>query len=161
MLLSSGLISLPSWANSWHVDTLGSNSIFSVAEKDLLAAVVDTIIPKGESLGALSVGVDKFLEKLFADCYDEPTQNNIKKQLGYLEVQAQTTYGKSFASTDKSQREDLLLKMSVGEPDKKDFFTLIKSETIRGFSTSKEVMGDRLKYKVIPGHYNGCLDVNT
>jgi len=162
VLLSSGLISLPAWANGWQVETLNSNSsLFSLEERDILAAVVDTIIPQGNSMGALSVGVDKFLEKLFANCYDVPTQDNVKNQLNNLETQAQAEFGKSFVSADPNQRQELLLKMATAEKSQKDFFNLIKSETIRGFITSKEVMGDHLKYKVVPGHYKGCVAVNS
>jgi hypothetical protein len=162
VLLSSGLISLPAWAKEWHAENLTVNSsLFSATEQDLLTAVVDTIIPKGNSIGALSVGVDKFLQKLLSDCYDVATQENVKKQLNNLEAMALTAYGKSFTSADQAQRQELLLRMSTDEKDKRDFFNLMKSETIRGFNTSKEVLGDHLKYKVVPGHYKGCVDINA
>ena len=62
----------------------------------------------------------------------------------------------------KTQRQELLLKFSVSEKkSEKDFFDLVKSETIRGFSTSKEVMLGYLDYKVVPGHYYGCVDVTA
>lgn len=158
--LSAGLISLPAWANGWRIETLNYNaSVFSSSEQEILAAVVDAIIPAGDSIGALTVGVDKFLEKLFAQCYEVATQENVKRQLNNLETQALSEYGKSYSSADILQRQALLLKMAEDEPDKKDFLKLIKSETIRGYSTSKEVMGDHLKYKVIPGHYKGCVEI--
>jgi hypothetical protein len=162
MVLSSGLISLPAWANGWRVSDLTiSASTFAASEQEILTAVVDTIIPQGNSIGAIAVGVDKFLQKLLSDCYDTATQDNVKKQLNHLEAMSVTAYGKSFASADQFQRQELLLKMASDEKDKKDFFNLMKSETIRGFNTSKEVLGDHLKYKVVPGHYKGCVDVNT
>jgi gluconate 2-dehydrogenase subunit 3-like protein len=160
--LSSGLIALPSWAKGWQVETLKlSPSVFASTEQEILTAVVDTIIPQGNSIGALSVDVDKFLQKLLSDCYDAATQDNVKKQLNNLEAMSLADYTKSFAATDQLQRQELLLKMAAGEKDKVDFFNLIKSETIRGFNTSKEVLGDRLKYKATPGHYKGCVDVNV
>ena len=162
MLLSSGLISLPAWAYGWKVkDVAGSTLLLAATEQEILTAVVDAIIPQGNSIGALAVGVDKYLQKLLKDCYDTDTQDNVKKQLNILEAMSVTAYGKSFASADQLQRQDLLLKMSSEEQDKKDFFNLMKSETIRGYNTSKEIMGDHLKYKVIPGHYKGCVDVNV
>ena len=161
-LLSSGLISLPAWADGWQAATLTlPPSLFAATEQEILTAVVDTIIPQGNSIGALSVGVDTFLQKLLADCYDGATQDNVKKQLNYLETQAQTSFGKSFTSADQPQRQELLLAMASDEKDKKDFFNLMKSETIRGFNTSKEVLGDHLKYKVVPGHYKGCVEINS
>jgi hypothetical protein len=37
----------------------------------------------------------------------------------------------------------------------------MKSETIRGFNTSQEVMQDYLHYQVAPGHYYGCIDIKA
>jgi len=163
MAASGALIALPAWAGGWSVNDLKiETSLFSQTEQDLLSHVADTIIPAGNSIGALTVGVDKFLTKLFANCYETEVQENIKKQLEALDASAQQTHGKAFASCGQIQRQDLLLKFSVSEnKNEKDFFDLIKSETIRGFSTSKEVMLGYLDYKVVPGHYYGCVDVTA
>ena len=45
------------------------------------------------------------------------------------------------------------------DKDEKDFFLLVKTETIRGFNTSQKVMEDYLGYKIAPGHYKGCITV--
>jgi hypothetical protein len=163
MAASGGLIALPSWARAWKVQHISTHhSSFSTGEQELLASVADAIIPPGNAIGALSVGVDKFLQKLIDDCYEKPIQDNVKTQLLALDTSAQQVYGKSFARCDAPQRQELLLKLSTSESkDEKDFFTLMKSETIRGFNTSREVMVNYLKYKPVPGHYYGCVDVKA
>ena len=163
MAASGALISLPSWAEGWSSDTLIiSHSSFTVTEQDILTSVADTIIPAGNSIGALSVGVDKFLQKLFQDCYELDVQTNIKNQLQKLDSNSQSKYGKTYSGCDQQQRQELLLTFSTStDKSEKDFFDLLKSETIRGFNTSKEVMLDYLHYKVVPGHYYGCVDVNA
>lgn len=163
MAASAGLVALPSWAEGWSVETLAShNPTFSLAEQEILSAVTDTIIPAGDSIGALSVGVDKYLQKLFDRCYEKEVQDNISKQFSALESSAREKYGKQFAACDQGQREQLLLMFAASDDkDQSEFFKLLKSETIRGFSTSKEVMVDFHKYKVAPGHYYGCVDVKT
>ena len=163
MAASGALVALPTWASGWSVsDFRGETSSFSMAEEELLGHVADTIIPAGNSIGALSVGVDKFLLKLFSNCYEAQVQENIKAQLMELDASSQRTHGKAFASCDQLQRQELLLKFSASEnKNEKEFFDLVKSETIRGFSTSKEVMLGYLDYKVVPGHYYGCVDVTA
>ena len=163
LLASGGLIALPSWAREWKVTDLATySSSFTVTEQQVLTMVADTIIPAGDSIGALSVGVDKFLQKLIDKCYDSKVQEKVKNQLSALEASAQKSFSKSFTVCDQSQRQDLLMKLSSSaNKDEKDFFELMKSETIRGFSTSKEVMTKYLKYKVAPGHYHGCVDVKS
>lgn len=160
---SGGLIALPSWAGQWKLEDIVVHvTSFTTDEQTLLASVADTIIPGGDSIGALSVGVDKFLQKLFDDCYEKDVQDNIKAQLEALNATANSNFGKPFSACDQSQREGLLLKFSSSDNKaEKDFFELVKSETIRGFNTSREVMTKYLNYKVAPGHYYGCVDVNA
>jgi len=162
-IVSGGLITLPQWMVSCGVsDTTIHQTSFSVAEQKILASITDTIIPAGNSIGALSVGVDKFLQKLIDDCYEKDVQENVKTQLKALEESAKTTQKKSFADCTGAQREQLLLKLSTSTNKiEKDFFDLVKSETIRGFNTSQKVMQEYLDYKVTPGHYYGCVDVKA
>jgi len=162
-IVSGGLITLPQWMVSCGIsETNIHQTSFSIAEQKILASVTDTIIPAGNSLGALSVGVDKFLQKLIDDCYEKEVQDNVKKQLNSLEESAKATHKKSFADCIQTQREGLLLKLSTSEnKSEKDFFDQIKSETIRGFNTSQKVMQEYLDYKIAPGHYYGCVDVKT
>jgi hypothetical protein len=162
MAASAGLVALPSWANGWSKNEISASSLFSSNEEATLASVADTIIPAGNSIGALSVGVDKFLQKLFDECYEKEVQDNIKTQLRGLNSSAQNLYGKAFADCSSSQREQLLLKLADSQDGhEKDFFSLIKAETIRGFNTSEEVMLKYLNYKVAPGHYYGCVDAKA
>lgn len=162
-IVSGGLITLPQWMVSCGIsDTNVHQSSFSTAEQEILASVADTIIPAGNAIGALSVEVDKYLQKLIDDCYEKDVQDNVKTQLKGLETSAKATHKKSFTDCTQSQREELLLKLSVSEiKPEKDFFELIKSETIRGFNTSQKVMQKYLGYKIAPGHYYGCVDVKA
>ena len=92
--VSGALLTLPGWARSWNLQSIQSYvSSYSLAEQDTLSAVADTIIPAGDSIGALSVGVDKFLQKLFDRCYEKEMQDNIKVQLASLETKAQRLPG--------------------------------------------------------------------
>ena len=167
-IVSGGLITLPQWMVSCGIsDTTVHQTSFSIAEQKILASVADTIIPPGNpiaigSIGALSVGVDKFLQKLIDDCYEKNIKDNVKTQLKSLESSAKASHDRSFGDCNQPEREKLLLKFSTSaNKPEKDFFDLIKSETIRGFNTSQKVMTEYLGYKVAPGHYYGCIDVNT
>ena len=164
MALASGsLITLPFWMGCSNGDQPAThNSSFSVKDQQLLAAISDTIIPAGNSVGALSVGVDKYLQKLIDECFEKEVQENIKAQLKKLEARSKEEYKKSFVACSQQERQNLILQFSTAQDkNEKDFFTLIKSETIRGFNTSQEVMEKYLHYKVAPGHYHGCVNVNA
>ena len=167
-IVSGGLITLPHWMVSCGVsESTIHQSSFSVAEQEILASITDTIIPAGNpiaigSIGALSVGIDKFLQKLIDDCYEKAAQDNIKVQLKALDESAKSSHKNSFAGCTQEQREALLLKFSASQKkEEKDFFDTMKSETIRGFNTSQKVMQEYLGYKVAPGHYYGCVEVKA
>ena len=165
-IVSGGLITLPQWMVSCGAsDTVVHASTFSAIEQGILASITDTIIPAGNpiaigSIGAISVGVDKFLQKIIDDCYEKEIQDNVKKQLKVLDASAKAVHQKTFSVCSQAEREELLLKLSTSSTkDEKGFFDLVKSETIRGFNTSQKVMQEYLDYKVAPGHYYGCVNV--
>lgn len=163
MAASGSLIALPSWAEGWdQAQVRQHGSSLPVLTQETLTSVVDTIIPPGNAIGALSVGVDKFLQKLIENCYEKEIQDNVRTQLESLEGSARSLYGKSFKECDQQQREGLLLKFAQSQNTAEaDFFKLIKSETIRGFNTSREVMVKYLHFRQVPGHYHGCVDVTA
>jgi hypothetical protein len=162
---SGGLITLPFWMQSCGISNSNIHpSSFSPDEQNILSSIADTIIPPGNnsSVGAISLGVDKFLQKLIDDCYEKPVQDNVKNQLHSLDASAKSNYRKSFADCSQRQRQDMLLKFSSSQiKEENEFFDLMKSETIRGFNTSHKVMVDYLNYKIAPGHYYGCVNVKA
>ncbi len=139
LVASGGAVVLPWWMQACRSGEKGG---------EVLATVVDTIVP-----GASGLGVDRFVEGMIADCYEQPVRDNVRKQLAALE-------GKGFGSASKQDREAVLEKLAVsGDKHEKDFFMLVKNETIKGYTTSQKVMEDYFQYKVAPGHYYGCVSV--
>ncbi len=141
---SSGTqISLPGWVKGWQLKSIKKHkSTFSELEGIILDAVADTILPESEDgLGATSVGVGKFLRKLFDQCYDTDVTQNIKDQLRSIDQKSEMKNNISFAECDYIERKRILNCFSHSDAEKeKLFFDLIKAETIRGFRTSKKVM---------------------
>src|SRR5689334_22811781 len=101
---------LPVWAQQWTRETIPPLlGAFSATEQQTLGSIADTIIPKGNAIGALSVGVDKFLVGLLENCYEADVRQNVTKQIAALNSRAMTTHQKDFPMLDQSQREALLL----------------------------------------------------
>ena len=99
-VVSGGLITLPQWMVSCGMSDTGVHQTsFSSGHQKILASITDTIIPAGNNIGALSVGVDKFLQKLIDDCYQNDVQDNVKTQLTALDKSAIMKYKKSYFQT--------------------------------------------------------------
>ncbi|MHA4845722.1 gluconate 2-dehydrogenase subunit 3 family protein [Flavitalea antarctica] len=162
-LASGAMITLPSWMlKIGMTDHPTFVTDFTTAEQDILAKMCDTMIPAGNAIGALSVGVDKYLIKLIDDCYEPEVKANVKKHLHQLESSCLANQGKSFTDLAFEPRLAALKKISVSEnKDDQEFFKLIKSETIRGFTTSQKVMMNYHGYKIAPGHYYGSVNVKA
>lgn len=145
------------------VDRLTHAGFFSFEEEQLISVIADTFIPAGlppilpspdaQPIGALSTGTDQFLIKLFEKCYEKEDQDLIKAQLKVLKKSG-------FEDLSQEEREKALLGFRDSENDEeKKFYELMRSNTVMGFTTVKEVMADYRGYQVAPGFYHGCVDV--
>jgi hypothetical protein len=164
LAVSGTLISLPFWMTACRMSEGGSHvTSFTAEEQSMLAAIVDTIIPAGKNggePGALSVGVDKYLQKLIDDCYEPAAREAVKKQLHAVEAATKAANGGSFGQASVMDRQGILQKFGgSADKDEKEFISTIKRETIKGFNTSQEVMVNYLNYKIAPGHYYGSVPV--
>ena len=156
-----GFISLPAWANGWNATTVQTQRQFlSAGQDDLLALIVDTIIPATDTPGAKNLGVHTFLQKVVVDCYEPKAQTTLTQGLEAADAVAKQAYSRSFSECDATQRLDVLKRMEQStESAQKDFFRLVKNLTIRGYMSSEYVMTNLTKYEMVPGRYHGCVPV--
>lgn len=160
----AGIAGLVFADRKWQiVDRFTHAGFFSFDEEQLISAIADTFIPAGlpvkvptpdaQPIGALSTGTDQFLIKLFEKCYEKEDQDLIKAQLKGLKKSG-------FEDLSQEEKEKTLMSLKDSEnEDEKKFYDLMRSNTILGFTTVKEVMADYRGYQVAPGFYNGCVDV--
>lgn len=156
----AGLVALPAWADGWTGQQLPKATLLTPAEGNLLAEVVETIIPVTDTPGAKELGVHQFVEKMIADCYDKKTQDSFTSGLAVLDTQSQQTFRKPFIEGSAQQRIHILEGMELSDdPAKKAFFGLVKGLTIQGYMSSQYVMTNLTHYEMIPGRFHGCVPV--
>ncbi|GAA0880622.1 hypothetical protein GCM10009119_35920 [Algoriphagus jejuensis] len=155
-------LALVDW--KWQIaDRLTHEGFFSFDEERMITAVADAFIPQGhppilptpdaKPIGAISTGTDQFLIKLFEKCYEKEDQDLIKTQLKSL-------LKSGFLDLSSAEKEAALLALNSSEnEDEKKFYNLMRSNTIMGFTTVKEVMVEYRGHQVAPGFYRGCVDV--
>lgn len=163
MVTSGSMLALPSWVLGWKANNMARlNTTFTDYEILILTSMVDMIIPSNGEIGGLSVGVDQYLIGLISQCYEKEFRGNIRANLHQLDSNAKETYGKPFSECDKESQTELFLAMDTKESEEdKSFFEFMKSETIRGFRTSEEVMMNYHGFVLMPGFYNGNVDVEA
>ena len=162
-LAAGGFIALPTWAEAWTPSNVRNRNIFLSGEQEaLLTSIIDTIIPTTDTPGAKDLGVPAFIQKMLVDCYEKDVQENFIKGLEKTEALAKDSYLSAFGSCTALQRKEVLNKLSTSaDQTQKDYFALVKSLMILGFTTSEYVQTKHLNYNPIPGHYYGCIPVKV
>jgi hypothetical protein len=161
VLGAGGLVTLPAWAQGWNEISLAPLPKFlSAAQEAVLAEVVETIIPANDTPGAKDLKIDIFVQKMMADCYEPEIQQSVVKGLATTEQLAQQTYGLPFTTCNTHQREEILTRLEISiDPNWSSYFKLIKELTLQGYLTSEYYLTQHTNYKMVPGHFYGCVPV--
>ena len=134
----------------------------SADQEGLLAQVVDTIIPATDTPGAKELNVHLFVQKMVTDCYEKEAQENLVNGLNALEAKAKQKHGRMFSACSADERIALLRAMEQsGEASEQEFYKLVKGLTVRGYMNSEYVMMNLTHYEAVPGHYYGCVPVDS
>jgi len=135
---------------------------FTAAEYRTVRVLADMIIPKDERSGSASdAGVPEFMDFTMTD--RPRSQAWMRKGLAWIDTQANSRFGKSFADATPSQREAIL--NDIAWPDKAtpsmadgvNFFNSFRDLTSTGFWSSEIGVKD-LRYigSVFAPNWNGC-----
>ncbi|HTR28389.1 MAG TPA: gluconate 2-dehydrogenase subunit 3 family protein [Puia sp.] len=150
--VSGSVITLPIWMTGCNGTPKVHIAPATPEVQALLGAIAATVIPPsadGKDPGTLAAGVDKYLIRIIDDTLEPAERTKVYARLQAVEDESEAAFGVSFVNADKMEREAVLLKFA-GSPDKGDreFFELLKRETIKAFQTSQHVMVDYLHYKI-------------
>ena len=143
---------------------------FSVDEARFVSSLVDMILPRTETPGALDVKVDMFLDKVFARTYDAEAQQNVRMEIAAFNADCQQQFGDSFVELKEKDRVAMLKSAeaesgkfngsvwgtAVGKEEPVGFYRSIKSMAIWAYFSSEAIGEKVLSYDPIPQEYNGC-----
>ena len=129
---------------------------FSKTEFSLLSNIVDFLIPKTETPGALEMKVPQFIDIIISETYNNESKNNFSNKLKLL------------IEDFKSNNIDLFDYNSMKSKFVNDFnnkthqeiYNQIRDLTVWGFKTSKDIALNVLNYNPIPGYQLGCVDID-
>jgi len=151
---------------------LGWQPLFFVeSEARFISALVDIILPRTGTPGALDVKVDIFIDKVVAEVYDKTAQEEIKSEIGLFNTQCEEHFGKAFLDLSEEDRIKVLQKeekesakfnrdvwgTTVGEQEPIGFYRSLKSMALWAYFSSEEIGKNVLSYDPIPGNYKGCI----
>jgi len=135
---------------------------FSKAQTDVMTAVVDIIIPRSSTPGAVDAGVPRFIDQMFKDVYTPEEQQRYLSAMGAFEKES----GKPFLQLDAAQRKALVVKLheqalangKALEPASAPAFVLMtKKLAMLGYFMSEPGCTQVLQYAPVPGGYQGDI----
>lgn len=136
---------------------------FKLTENELalLSDVSDTIIPPTDTPGAKELGIHLFVLTMIRDCFNEEQQKAFVSGLNKLNSYTRQKTGADFSNADMLQRKELLesILKEKESTDLQSFAANTKNLTIKGYETSEYFMTNLVVYKMIPGHFYGCVKI--
>ena len=128
---------------------------FSNDEFSLLSNIVDFLVPRTETPGAVDMKVPQFIDIIISETYNSESKNNFSNKFKLL------------IEDFKSNNIDLSDYNSIKSKFVNDFnnkthqevYNQIRDLTVWGFKTSKEIALNVLNYNPIPGYQLGCINI--
>ena len=128
---------------------------FSKTEFSLLSNIVDFLIPKTETPGAVDMKVPQFIDIIISETYNIESKNNFSNKFKLLIEDFKSN------NIDLSDYNSMKSKF-VNDFNNKthhEIYNQIRDLTVWGFKTSKEIAINVLNYNPIPGYQLGCVNI--
>ena len=143
---------------------------FSEDEAKTISSLVDTILPRTDTPGALDVKVDIFIDKVIAETYDQDGQEQMSFEISTFNEKCIDKFGRKFYNLKTDEKIEILKKeektsgkfsrgiwgTAIGPQEETGFYRAMKSTAIWAYMTSEEIGEKVLSYDPIPGAYESC-----
>ncbi|MEM1325370.1 MAG: gluconate 2-dehydrogenase subunit 3 family protein [Bacteroidota bacterium] len=133
-----------------------------------LSRVIDILIPKTDTPGALEAGVLEFLDGFANSFLPEEDQQKLRDGLAAMDTDSEARFGKSFNDASAEQQLELIQaydQAAFGDTDAenpfeaKDFYPQIKESVCWAYCTSEKGAKEHLQFVFDPREYSGCVPI--
>ncbi len=132
-------------------------------EEKLMAELCETILPATDTPGAKAVGAHLFALLMVNDCYVKEDQERFMSGLKAFAARAKKDRDKSFTDCTTSEREAIVKGLDAaksGNAELDYFYATTKKLTLQAYTTSEYYLTKVQEYKLVPGHFHGCVPVS-
>lgn len=155
-------VTLPVWGNAWHLEKLPEPSLLASTQKQILSDLVGTIIPKTNTPGATELNVQRFVELMVQDCFDDNVKKQLSSGLDQLDQEARKQVAGGFSKLNAGQKLALVKDWSGRkDSEQQSFVNSVKNLTIQGYQTSEYYMTNVSRYELVPARFHGCVDLKS
>lgn len=148
-IVAGGLVIATSCSNDSSSASIAlANVKFNASDEELLAQLVEGMIPKTDSPGGRDLNLHLFVMKMVDDCHSKEDQEAFVK-------------GLKAAVKVNGKGDEAVVSYLVGLPEDDAFRRILKRRAIQGYLNSEYVMKNKLIYELVPGRYDGAVKVEA
>ncbi len=136
-------------------------------QANLVATIVDHILPETDTPGARAVGVHRFIDAMLAESYPAEDRERFLAGLADVDARARRTCGRAFLQCATTDQRALLVQLdheafaAKPNPDEAPFFRTMKELTLVGYYTSEIGATRELRHAPVPGRFEGCVPLSA
>jgi len=161
-----------------EVDSDSTLHTLSAKQNATISRMAEMILPETDTPGAKSTRVNEFIDLILTEWYNPEERARFLDGLANVDAISQKYFGKNFTDCAEAEQVKMLTEFDQAmaaeaetlksrpraarmEPPvpTHNFFHMFKQLTLTGYFTSE--VGDKqaLHFQVIPGHYDGCVNI--
>jgi len=139
------------------INTGAPEIVFTPAQRALVTALSERILPTSDTPGAIAAGVPEYIEHMLGDWAITDERATIFEGLAAIDMRSIADYGKPAVKASAAQQDALLTlamngELSGGAP----FFEAFRQLVITGYYTSEIGITQEREYLPVPGEYDGA-----
>ncbi len=150
----------------------GELNFLTPAQRNLVAAMAEVVIPRTETPGAIDAGVPRFIELMAGDWFNDQERAIFVAGLADIETRIPVDYGKPFHLLEASLQLEIMQDLEAQAKDSAwydfanvqrqfisdaPFICQVKELTIWGFFTSEVGAREVLRYEPMPMRFDGDI----
>jgi gluconate 2-dehydrogenase gamma chain len=139
------------------INTGPPTPVFTPAQRALVAALSERVLPTTDTPGAIAAGVPEYIEHMMGDWAINDDRDLILGGLAAIDARSMADYGKPAVKVSPEQQDALLrLAMADGIPGAAPFFEAFRQLVVTGYYTSEVGITQERHYLPVPGDYDGA-----
>lgn len=160
-LFGAGLFAPLARAVEYHPDpvinTGAPQAVFTPAQRTLVSALSERVLPTTDTPGAVAAGVPDYIEHMLGDWAIDDERATIIDGLTAIDARSMADYQMPAAKASAAQQDILLKHAMNGEiAGGKPFFNAFRQLVITGYYTSEVGITQERHYLPVPGDYDGA-----
>jgi hypothetical protein len=170
IVMTTGALLIPSCVREAKKVSIALDHLkLNADHESLVASITETLLPTSDTPGAKELKLHEFVLRMVDDCYSPDQQKEFQQGLQDFDKYAADTAGDSFTDMNEESRLKFLQGLEKKKGDEQSlqddekaivaFYRRTKGLAIRGYMSSEPVMTKLLYYKMIPGRFNGCVEI--